>query len=315
MLEDRAGKGISLHQLAANNPTFANAFNRELKRSINNEMIFPKREEGIDNLTANPNWDANSYLKSKFTYGKDLYVPSIYFVKFPESLQSNDISILIGEEGSCCDEVPGWKDGIEVLVSENEIMNSTGINIFVGVGEIQEAGNTNTLPNQVPKPEQAFKMANVDIDVDRHQIKKGYRYERCGRSEIRTWVAKYFPNSINPKSKSRWTDFENRSISRGDISDSKVFYNDLDAFQMGLDDFNNNRQTFIGVWEYDWYASYKDIHNQCSPYDEHDITARMKFSHEWYFYDCGVLKSWFPNVGSEEIFSNQKCMFDLKRTQ
>jgi hypothetical protein len=41
----------------------------------------------------------------------------------------------------------------------------------------------------------------------------------------------------------------------------------------------------------------------------------MKFSDEWYFFDCGVANSWWPSVGSKKLFENQKCMFDMKRTQ
>lgn len=102
-------------------------------------------------------------------------------------------------------------------------------------------------------------------------------------------------------------------IKKDDINDSKIFTDDKNAFSLNASEFIAGRSAFIGAFEYDWYAANKLIVNVCSPYIKHSVGVQMKFSHEWYFYDCGIPRTWFPSVGSHWTVQNNKCMFDLVR--
>lgn len=189
MIADESGYGVSLHGLAVGNAALSEAINAALRQSVATSNFYPKGEEtGIDGLIANPNWDANSYLRSKLTYGGEAYEPVVYFVKHPTVCEtSRPISVIIGEEVNCYDEVVGWKNGLEKVFSEDEVKNSTDINIFVGTGmpsqQLQALKKVG--PSILINPgDGASLRSDVDIDTDNHQIKAGYRYERSCKSEI-----------------------------------------------------------------------------------------------------------------------------------
>lgn len=207
-------------------------------------------------------------------------------------------------------------------MSEKDILASNDIYIFVGVAEMDDKKKlypkTNILTKNVNEQHENMKMlADVDIDVDEHQIKDGYRYERSKKSEIGGFVMQYFLSDIfgNDTSNEEWEDFDPREIHKNDIEDSKIFTSDLDAFDMSTTDFNNGKKAFIGAWESDWYSSGKLIQNPNSNWVAHSVVTKRKFSHEWYFFDSDDLNDWFPNVNNTESFSNNKCMFKLKRKQ
>jgi hypothetical protein len=40
----------------------------------------------------------------------------------------------------------------------------------------------------------------------------------------------------------------------------------------------------------------------------------MKYSHEWYFFNCGVASSLWPATNSTWEVNNAKCRFILRRT-
>lgn len=318
MLADEVGYGVSLHGLAAGNATLTGALNTALRQSMASNNIYPRGvEAGIDALIANPNWDANSYLRSKLTYGDEAYEPVVYFIKYPTSCQTNrPVSVIIGEAVNCCDEVAGWKDGVADIFSEEEIMASDDINIFVGTGmpsqQLQALIDGKPTVAIKADEEVTFRM-NIDIDTDRHQIKAGHRYDSSCKSEVYGWRLLFSPAAATPFTYDFWQDFDPMKIKKNDINASKIFTDDKNAFTMNLTDFNAGRSAFIGAWEYDWYASAKLIVNTCSPWVAHSVGVKMKFSHEWYFFDCGVMNTWFPNVGSHKIIENEKCMFDLVR--
>ncbi len=315
MLEDTFAIGVSLPALAENNTSFRNAVNAALKASMSEEDIFPKDEPGIDSLLQSEDWDANSFLKSQFTYGEIDYEPAIYFIKSPQScdLEEDPLIVLIAEDVNCCEEVPGWKGEEEILVGEDEVMNSTGVIIFVGLGyhQLISEGFSN------PSVNNAFNTADLrtlerTISVDEFQIKNGYRYESSCRSEVRGWVVVFSLTGPYPNINGSWG--KTIKIHKDDIAISKIFTNDdYDAFSLNFEDFG--KLAFIGTYEYDWWASKRFIPNVCSPYPEHVPWVRMKYFNEWYFHDCGYLSTWFPNVGSTKTFQNEKCMFKLKRTQ
>ncbi|MEY4204427.1 MAG: Secretion system C-terminal sorting domain [Bacteroidota bacterium] len=76
-----------------------------------------------------------------------------------------------------------------------------------------------------------------------------------------------------------------------------------------------NRWWLISVdWENDWWAGVKTIVNPCSVWIDHSVNVRMKYSNEWYFFNCGVASSLWPTTGSTWTVNNAKCRFTLRRT-
>jgi len=315
MLEDTFTIGVSLPALAEDNVTFGDAINSALKESISEEDIFPKGEPGIDSLLQCEDWDANIYLKSQFKYGEDNYEPTIYFIMPPEScnLDGDSLVVLIAEDVNCCEEVPGWNGEEEVLVGEDEVMNSTGVIIFVGPGDPQmvSEGFSKPLVDNELNPV-GFRSLDRTISVDEYQVKKGYRYESSCKSEVKGWLVAFTLSGPNPNINTSWD--KKVKIHKNDIAISEIFTeDDYDAFSLSLKDWG--KLVFIGTYEYDWWANKWLIPNDCSPYPQHVPSVRMKYFHEWYFHECGYISSWFPNVGSSKTFENEKCMFKLKRTK
>lgn len=314
VLEDEKTLGVSIHDLTIENPIFQSALNTALRSSIANSSVYPNGETGFD-LSSN----ISEYLKTNFTYGTDVYEPIIYLVKRPETIDQSQINIFIGEEGNSCDEVLGWRRDAPSFISENEVLNSEELNIFVGVGEVlQEEHLFATSIESIESDKllsdfsENSRLMNVNIDYFKYQIKKGYRYERTGDSEVHGFRMSYFPETESPRSLITWFD---KKISKNDINNSKIFSEQGFAFSMNQLDFARDREVFIGAWENDWYASGKLIMNNCSNFVRHSVSTKRKFSHEWYFYGCDDLNNYFPYVNIYEVFSNNKCQFDLIRTQ
>lgn len=322
ILADELGYGVSLHSLAQGNTALSVALNASLKQSITANSVYPKGTEAdMEQLLADPSWDANGYLQSKLVYEGDAYEPVVHFVKPPALCQTEGpISVIVGESINECDEAIGWRDGVLTIFSEEGIMASNEINIFVGPGDIPEniaSLSEGSKPIDLTKEDELSLRSIIDIDTDRYQIKAGHRYENDNRSEVKGWRLYFLPSTplpVNPNF-NFWQDFDPLKIHKDDINASKIFYPDEDAFTMSQSDFNSGLWVFAGAWESDWLQSAKLIFNNCSEWGNHSVQVKMKYSNEWYFFDCGVMSTWFPNVGSHKVFENSKCMFDLVRKQ
>jgi len=72
MLEDANSIGTPIHQLASENPIFAEAIDNALRVSIENETVFPHGIEDFDSIL-----DISQYLGNAFTYGDDQYQPVV----------------------------------------------------------------------------------------------------------------------------------------------------------------------------------------------------------------------------------------------
>jgi len=321
MLADENGYGVSISKLTSSNQNFKNNINSLLKSSIQKNSIYPANVEEVESLSKSVTWDANFYLRDNFKYKNDQYEPNICFIKAPKYCDTNTrINVLIAEEANECDEVVGWSNGKKIFMSEKEVMDSEDINIFVGVGEVEEQKIKHSkIINKTLNSENIKNMkviADIDIDVDEHKIKAGYRYERSKKSEIRAWCLQYFLSDVSGDDVelNKWEDFDPRDIHKNDIKDSKNFTSDLDAFDMSTTNFDNGKKVFIGAWENDWYSvPPKLIANPNSNAVAHSVATKRKFSHEWYFFDSDDLNDWFPNNYNTEIFENSKCRFKLKR--
>ena len=307
MTVDVNSQGVSIPELAEENAFFATLLNEALRNSIQRESIFPKMKEDFD-IDGN----LSDYLSRYFTYLDDEYVPAIYFVKHPEPNNNSKINVFIGEEASDCDEVIGWIDDLPILSTEEEIIKSKDVNVFVGVGEILDQNNINADFIDVSSNDLSERSSTVNVDYTLYQIKKGHRYERSNNSEVFAGVVSYYPTDPNSRIMSRW--FE-EDVHKNDINASKIFEEQDLAIKMPLNDFDRFREVFVYSWENDWWASGKSLKNSCSNHDNHQIAPHRKFLHEWYFNFCGDLNQFVPNVNQNFSVASSKCRFDFLRTQ
>jgi hypothetical protein len=233
---------------------------------------------------------------------------------------------VIAQDVNDCDDVAGWRGTNEVLVGEDEANTSSEPIIFVGpgLGVYQSTSFTGGV-NQVILTEPGMdnnSSFNGDQDVnDRsdvaslYQIKAGYRYESGARSDIIGWVTTFgSPATRFPFTIVTWAGFNPRKIHKNDINASTIFTDMPAAFPLPLAIYTSGSWVFYGTWENDWWAGVKTIVNPCSVWIDHSVNVRMKYSNEWYFFNCGVASSLWPTTGSTWTVNNTKCRFTLKRT-
>jgi hypothetical protein len=314
LLATEGGLGtIPLLQFAQDNPaTFGDTLNSDIKLSISDEEVYPKGVEvGIDSLVQVPSWDANAFLRMKATYNSDtLDEPVIYFVKAPQSCDLNqEIVIVIGTDVDDCDDVAGWRGNEEIILSEAETDSTRDIVIFVGFGQ------RNLVSSLIdPKSQHNFggnivERANIDIDVDEHRIKK--RWDRSRRSEVMGQWTYYDPSVGSVEDSGLATDFDPRKIHKNDIGPNGTLYTDDKKF---FSIPNISWSIHVAVYEKDWYASFKDIKNNCVENDNYTMVGRRKFSSEVYLNECVIpAYTWFPSVGSTKSFDNNASYFKFKR--
>jgi hypothetical protein len=205
------------------------------------------------------------------------------------------------------------------LLNEEDALQSEDEIFFIGVGEIPD--NVDEQPfiidggsDYTATEEFASLRSTQTMELDRHQVKAGFRFDNNNLSEIKSWRLYFNPNIVDPTPRLDTWDFNKVKIHKNNINNSVIFTNDLGGFNIGTSDFfDNNLQVFLGTYEYDWYASPKVIENTCSNFIAHSVKLRRKYSEEFYFADCGTFPSFWPTHSSRTIFSNEKCMFDVRR--
>lgn len=335
LIIESGSNGVSIIKLAEGNTDFKNALNAALKQSMSENMIYPRGfENGIESLITDATWDANTYLKSKLRYPPYNYDPVAYFIKPVESCDvSRPPVVLLAQEVDECDDVPGWRGDTEIVMSEAEVNASAEHIIFIGPGQsvyTLAAGEEPSIlsdniselnPNGTIDVNTVTERAGIDIDVDIHQIKNGFRFESNGSSEISGKVILYDVTKMNNNNNilwGFWEDFkkDDRSISSGSIAASEVFNGDRNAFGIPMDIFNSGVSVVhLAAYEHDWYSLQKDIATgSCLSPQGLRHQARMKYNHEFYFTTCGYGSTMFLQMGSTYNVENNKCRFQFKRT-
>lgn len=320
-------KTASLLTLAQGSSPFANFLNAKLRQSISDKYIYPRGvEPGIETMMTNTNWDANTYLKGKLLYAPYSYDPVIYYMKKPATgNEGNVATVLIAQEVNDCDDVAGWRGDTEVLVGENEAINSEEVMFFVGPGNPvemggQQADNNNSEGPVDFAPNAAQDRAAARIALSQLQIKNGYRYESSGKSEVQGWVVGFNPPGGTPFLQHNDLNFKEK-IKKCDIEDSKSFTKDPPIQIIAIEPISGwlTNNAFMGFYEYDWYVSHsnrKEVDASCTSDNDVNVKLRMKYSHEWYYKDwCGLGSSILPSNGSTNAVSNSKSSFTLTRTE
>ncbi len=297
--------GVPIYDLLSQNNDFAEAFNEELKNSISVSNVFPASEADYD-----PEGDIATYLINLFSYNGILYNPVVYLIEKLDGDDYSRINVLIGAQENECDEIPGWSNNEPTLFSE-DVLNKNELSIFVGIGQRLDEPLLVEYDENEPIHKSPI-MTEVNIDLSLVQIKKGYRFERTGDSEIRAFAVTYWPETADPTGFRKFLD---NKWSKSTINNSEVVEVGNLAYQMELNHFDRSREVFVTAYERDWYASEKLIPNTCSGWSTHNITSRMKYEDEFYFSECGDLNLFFPTVGTVRGIRNEKCGFAFIRTQ
>jgi hypothetical protein len=235
--------------------------------------------------------------------------------------------VLLAQEVNECDDIPGWRGTKEILMSEEEASGGREWVIIVSPGSVSTVMRVENNPSPIamenPKNNGVQDRMDIDIDVDLHQIKAGHRYETNSRSEIRGGVVAFSLTAASRELSflANWEDFGpgDRKIHKDDIAASTVFTDDLNAFTIPASIFMPGVcMVFNRVYEHDWYATDKviPIPLTCGPpsWLSTNYAGNMKYSHEFYFSDCGFANAFFFQTGDQRIIENAKCKFVLKRT-
>lgn len=235
----------------------------------------------------------------------------------------------IGEAINEDDEIVGLKGDRQFYVSESQAKIHPTLIVTIGTDEIVYASESeNTWSDNSESSRSSTKMTAV---WDDYKIKKGYRYERVGKSDIRfdftpyeNWNCPGYP-SYNTGAFQTYEfyhkpSYKIKSIKKSDVNRSQVFLDDVKIVSLpkGQGFRSDDHFFYITVYEYDWYASSKTVQGcssaqNCNSYNYHYV--QMKYNYEWYYKDyCGFgFKN--SNVGDSFTVDNAKCTLTIKRTE
>jgi hypothetical protein len=322
MLAENGDGEISLLDFATENASFGADLNADLRQSISENTVYPKGvESGIEAQLEQTNWDANAYLRSKFTYEGTQYEPKAHFIKRPERCDlSKPIVVVIGTDVNDCDDVAGWRGNTEILLGEAEANSTSDIVIYIGVGE---SGNASP-SSLVSRPGSSLndlalqdRMLAIDFDVDEFMIKK--RFDHSRKSEINGGWTYYSPTADGIEKYTEADDFDPKRVHKDDIGeDGELFTDDQDW----MDELPNMSWSIhFFCWENDWYATTKHIENECitdgnsnNQDGEYDMSSKRKLSSDMYFNICSITaQNMFPQVNSTVTTNNDAAYFKIKR--
>jgi hypothetical protein len=315
---DKRGSGISIPNFADANPAFQSKFATNLRKLLASE---PSLNALTSNINLSSDKDLIQGLANLMVCENITYLPAAYKVTSSAAVQyrDGDLVIAIGEEVNDNDDVLAYKDFEETpfLLSQSDALSSTDNIIFIGVGEEPGdattpfiSGGTFDISANVGATDRML----VSIDTDRFQIKAGYRYENSNTSEVQAFAMTFVPTSNSASTFYAMIDFDPQFVNKTLVNASTIMTIDKRAFDVSLSSYNAGVSYLIYAFEYDWYASLKDVTNTCSLVPAHNPRMRATSSSEWYYIDCGVLNTTLPSVGSHYVINNPKCMFDFFRT-
>ncbi len=311
---------ISLLELAESHPEFGAVFNQYLRLSIAAEDIYPHGAEAdIAALVATPGWDANAYLANKLIKAGYVYEPVIYERTPLAEVETERVTFLIAQEVNDCDDVAGWRDGTEVLVSEAEARAATDLLVFVGPGKGQRlegegpADRASAFDDgRIPRERRLLR--GEELIAKSGKIKGlSYRYEKSGKSEVVAFVTGWATDPTNPWIKNNSEAQE--KFSKNEIRNQTTV--SINRSLAGIIESAAAANLFIGFYEYDWYISNRNLKSIACPCNREvpDAKLAMKFKHEWYNTDkfCGRLTTLIPVTNGSKTIDNYKGTFVIQR--
>ncbi len=308
MKKDKKGYGLSLRQLAVENERFGVQLASKLEKYLGEPHLAELKTE----MQGKTGHALTKQLSAALLCRGKVYEPVVHTLRQETELsfRSQDVVVAIAQEMNDNDEVLAYRNGSSTpfLLSEAAALASNDLIIFVGPGDI-----TYELEEDDIQGESLFGLvefgSNLKLERFRMQIKNGFHFEDDNTSEIRGWyvISHLDDNSILVQ---RQLDFDN--VSRSNINRSTLFREIQLLGIYNTSSLYTSHKSFIGAYEYDWYASKKTITNDCAPYN---AKVKMKFSHEFYFKTCGITflgELLPPNFSAGNEFENEKCRFGFR---
>lgn len=310
--------GKSIVDLCSSNLAFKNYFETQLRSSLlayvnSNPPVYVSMQD-----LQNPNWSPLIFLTSILVHNGVNYLPYLHFQKLTSGMTKNyNLPIIaIGQQVAGTDDednIPGWQGNTQILISEDGANSYAGIIIIIG-NSLVPAYNQNTtfVPlqglSQGIVQNQVNDRAPNDINMTQWQIKRGYRFEKGGKSELAGGFYKYhYVNGYIQFDEGWDMGWNSIKISKNDIYDSKSFT----GYRYSFRGSSTLSDGFMMItYEKDWYA-----HSYWTLPCDSSVLFDMSCSepHEYYFRDCtGYPKTtWFTN-NDEFIINNDKSSFKFK---
>ena len=316
MKNDEHNNG-QLISMSNKNPQFGAFIAQSLTNSLyENPKYAQKLGLSLPNKNETLGGEVIKFLDNQLVRRGVSYDPVVYFVKDSVAdIQQRPI-VAIGRRINGTNEVPAWEGDNEIQLTESNVLNHEGLIIFVGIGN--EGGKATVItPNTSGETMTGDLRDNtvqlrstVTVVITQFQLKNAF--ETSNTSELKGFVMRY-PNSNNPGS--LWqAGFSSINVSVNDIG--KIFNpNPAKPFFAFSDTDWNNNDFFFALYEYDWYASIKEINNDCTNSLNTSVDVRMVFSDEWYYKWCTTNKgsSFLGSSGATVTGENDKSKFILKR--
>ncbi|GAA0548256.1 hypothetical protein GCM10009415_33040 [Chitinophaga japonensis] len=294
-------KIYSLLTFANDNPTVNTIFN----------TIFAQRFEDFSNYT---NWQ--DFIDQNYHYDTT-YTPFVHFANIGANLDVNlqpyvAAPFEINEEKftNFSNHIPVWigdGNGGTKLTAVNEPMAKQIFNPLVLVSNANfgcEESIYNpiyeepVLPPVVPMSCGLPPTQHLHEHLSQTKFKINHRYERTGQSDVTfIWVARlaYLPSNNN------WADYtvtgsEGKDVHKNDIGkliDYEFVIFTPDMFQspgcFEIELMSLSQQLYegyaFGVYEKDWYSTFKNVMNAKNSSGWETWKGRRKFENEWYYFN------------------------------
>jgi hypothetical protein len=303
MTVENQGVTVSLHTLAQNNSTFAAYINGRLRYFMAQNFIYPRGvEPGIEELIANPSWDANTYLKEHLIYSGTPYEPVIYYKTKPVAGAENlPVTVLVSQEVNDCDDYAGWRGDTPGLVGETEGRSGNRVVIIVGPGTqggpSSQSSPLASLSNGADDRTSVVRMNNLQF------FGSQFRYENSGKSEVTGAYIKFAPSPASPATFCFYA-----KICKNSFKDMNELYN---GSSMVTDPLWDAGSHYFVFYEQDWGASLHELPHPCTTSFAY---GEMKYSNEWYSSGfCGAASTYFPSTaGGFAQRQNNKSKFIIR---
>lgn len=309
-LQNSENQEVSIISLAMDKVDLKQFLNASIQRSIERTSYPLLRPNTKDYIT---------FLGNEMIYADIKYEPFLYTIKQYDYKTTKDIVIAIGEQVDDIDNVVGWEKDKTVLIGENQVMDYEGIVFFIGNGVPKqlEENTFNNTTNNFPYTEgdMVNSRAKTFIKIQTYQIFNPHFFERRGDLEVENFIGYTLPSSSSNNIGSD----ETIKVARSSVENSTLFTNQNIELDSKDDAFFGPTGGINYIWtayEHDWYAKKKTIVCSCSCDGASllSIGARMKYEHEFYNTNCGILSNDFSSVGSSFEVQNNKSRFKIERT-
>ncbi|MEP6795646.1 MAG: hypothetical protein ABJB16_15055 [Saprospiraceae bacterium] len=262
-------------------------------------------------------------LEGMMVHQNENYILAVYRNKFddPTKIKPRDgggTITAIAESVNDADEVLAFIDTDTFLLSEVDAEESSSTIVFIGDGAREDINFSDPTPEE---NHSSSRHDELNFEVDSWKIQSGHRYENDHYSEIIVYAVQFLDNGTVTRSYD-CLPFRPKSVYYLDIDNTgggTVFNTNEGLWATDQTEFNNDVNVHLGAYEYDWYSSKKNLTPTCAD-DFPSFTGvgrycRMKYSNEWYFFECLDLPARWPtnNTSWTLDVSNAKCDFRVLR--